>query len=135
MKQEQKIYIKGNPERGDEVIQTLVDLGGKNLHSYLGTNRCVYYFIDPKGVIDTTSNAFGNVLFPYIKEFYKEIKLPRWKPEYKEHFYRITWLGAVIEDICYSSRDAELCSVFGNCFKTKEEAEIARDKIKEMLNK
>lgn len=30
MEEKQKVYIKGDPKRGDEVIRTLEDLGGKN---------------------------------------------------------------------------------------------------------
>ena len=133
MEDRQKVYIKGNSERGNKVIKILEDLGGKNLHSYLGTDTTVYYFIDPKGVIDTTSNTFGNVIFPYIKEFYNEIKLSRWKPKYKEHYYHMNWTGEVVEDICYGLQDDEACYKFGNCFKTQEEAEAARDKIEEIL--
>ena len=108
MKDERRVYIKGNYERGSEVIKTLEDLGGKNLHSFLGTDTTVYYFIDPKGVIDTTSNTFGNVIFPYIKEFYKEIKLPKWKPKYKERYYRINWKGAVVGTTWYDTQDEEI---------------------------
>lgn len=30
MKDKQKVFIQGNPERGDEVIKTLENLGGKH---------------------------------------------------------------------------------------------------------
>ena len=70
-----------------------------------------------------------------IKEFYKEIKLPKWKPKNNEYYYRITWIGKVAEDIWYGSRNDESGYKFGNCFKTIKEAESVRDKIKEILNK
>ena len=57
-----------------------------------------------------------------------------WKPEYKGCFYLINTTGEVIERIWVNSRFDKLCLEFGNCFRTKEEAEAARDKIKELLN-
>ena len=36
MEDKQKVYIKGSSTRGDEIIKLLKDLGGKNLHSFLG---------------------------------------------------------------------------------------------------
>lgn len=133
MKDEQRVYIKGNIERGDEVIKYLEDLGGYNSHHMNGKNVNAYYFINPNGII--ANNYFsGSEVYSYVKEFYKEIKLPRWKPKYKERYYRITWIGEVAEDIWFGLRNDESGYKFGNCFKTKEEAEAAKDKIKEMLN-
>lgn len=85
-------------------------------------------------MIDIDSPSHGGV-FPYIKEFYKEIRLPRWKPKYNERYYRITWMGTVVADKWYGFRNDELCYKFGNCFKTYEEAKEASRKIKEMLNR
>lgn len=132
MEDKQKVYIKGNFQRGDEVIKFLEDLGGRNIHSLDGQNSDNYYFITPEGVINNIA-PLANSIFSFVKEFYTEIKLPRWKPKFKECFYRITWTGTVIKDICYSSRDFELCYKFGNCFRTFREAEATRDKIKEIL--
>ena len=135
MKDEQRVYIKGSVEKGDEVIKTLIDLGGRNIRDYCGNYNSCYYYINPDGVIDY-ANTDKSAVYPFLKEFYKEIQPQRWKPKYKEHFYRITWTGEVVEDICYNSRrDSKLCFEFGNCFRTKEEAEAARDKIKETLKK
>lgn len=44
-------------------------------------------------------------------------------------------VGEIIYNIWYGSRDDELCYKIGNCFKTKEEAEAAKYKIKETLKK
>ena len=134
MKKEWKVYIKSVPNRGNEIIKTLEDLGGNNTLKLQGNRNDAYYFIDSKGRIDVTS-IIGGVACTFLKEFYKKIKLPRWKPKYKERYYRINWKGAVVETTWYDTRDEELCFEFGNCFRTKEEAEIARDKFKEMLNK
>ena len=134
MKDEQKVYLKGDSERGDEVIKYLEDLEGSNTLSLHGNRNEMYYFINPEGIIDATY-IVGGAICPFIKEFYEEITLPKWKPEYDENYYRITWIGEVAEDIWYGSRNDESGYKFGNCFRTKEEAEVARDKIKEILNK
>ena len=72
-------------------------------------------------------------VFSFIEEFYKEINLPKWKPRYKEHYYRINWMGAIVDDIWHDTQDEEICCEFGNCFEAYDKAKTARDKIKEML--
>lgn len=134
MEEKQKVYIKGNTERGDEVIKTLEDLGGSNLNSYFGDDNTGYYYINPNGVIVYASTE-ESTEYPFLREFYKEIKLsPKWKPEYKERYYRINWRGAVVDDIWHGTQDEESCYEFGNCFRTPEEAREASGKIEEMLN-
>ena len=133
MEKVQKVYIKGNLERGSEIIKMLIDFGGRNSHSLNGKNTNAYYFINPNGII-VNNYLSGSEVFSYVKEFYKEIKLPKWKPKNNECYYRITWIGEVVEDIWFGLRNDESGYKFGNCFRTKEEAEAARDKIKEVLN-
>ena len=133
MEDKQKVYIKGNPKRGAEIIKTLTDLGGKNLYRYNGEDDNIYYYIAPNRVIRVVASTYE--VFPFIEEFYKEIKLPKWKPKNNEHYYRITWIGEVAEDIWFGLRNDESGYKFGNCFRTKEEAIKAKDKIKEILNK
>lgn len=77
MKEEWKVYIKGVPERGKEVIKTLTDLGAENLSKYVGSDLDRIYYIGHDGNIK---------LLPLDLEFtqiiidnYKEIKLPEWK--------------------------------------------------------
>lgn len=41
-----KIAIKGNAERGSEIIELLEMMGGKNSEHYTGRNSSLYYFID-----------------------------------------------------------------------------------------
>ena len=132
MKDEQRVYIKGNPKRGAEIIKTLTDLGGKNTYRYNGEDDNIYYYIAPNGVIKVVASTYE--VFPFIEEFYKEVKLPKWKPRYKEHYYRINWQGAIVDDIWHDTQDEEICYEFGNCFKTYEEAKEASRKIEEMLN-
>ena len=132
MKEEWKIFIKGVKDRGEEVIKTLTDLGGKNTYRYNGEDDSIYYYIAPNRVIRVVAPTYE--VFPFIEEFYKEIKLPKWKPKNDETYYRITWIGEVAEGIWYGLRNDESGYKFGNCFRTKEEAIEARNKIKEMLN-
>lgn len=88
MKEEQKIYIKGNLERGSEVIKILTDLGGRNTYSYAGDSFDSYYFINPCGIISVSD--FNSEVFSFVKEFYKEIDLPKWKPK-NEECYKAPW--------------------------------------------
>ena len=134
MEEKQKVCIKGDPEKGKEVIRTLEDLGGKNTQNLQGNINDAYYFISPDGVIYNTS-IVGGIICPYIKEFYKEIKLPRWKPRLVDPYYYITTRGEVMEEVWYNIDTDNSRYEFGNCFKTFEEAEAARYKIKEMLTK
>lgn len=133
MKDKQKVFIQGNPERGDEVIKTLEKLGGKNIHYLSGVRDNTYYYINPGGAIANTC-IVGGTLCPFLKEFYKEIKLPkRWKPKYKERYYYVNSIGIVRDNIWCNLDDDTSLYEFGNCFKTKDEAEAMKDKIKEIL--
>lgn len=134
MKDEQKVYIKGNAERGDEVIKLLIDLGGKNINNLNGEDNSVYYYIDPKEKIDIVYNYDKNKILSFIKEFYKEIKLSRWNPEYKSLYFYIDTRGQIMSDLWYNMETDKLRYKFGNCFIEYEEAKIARDKIQEILN-
>lgn len=133
MKQNQKVYIKGNPNRSNDVIQTLKDLGGKNTNELYGNRSDAYYFIKPDGVIDVTS-IIGGTACPFVKEFYKEIKLTKWRPKYEEFYYYIDITGFISMSKWYDSIDDTRCYGFGNCFKTQEEALATRNKIKNFLS-
>ena len=56
----------------------------------------------------------------------------RWKPKEGEEFCFITHAGYVYCEN-YSDKTNEDFWEFGNCFKTREETEQARDKVKETL--
>lgn len=135
MKDSQKVYIRGIKNRGAEVIKLLEDLGGINSYHCSGNHNNLYYYIGPDGNINC-EHIRGNGIYLFLKEFYKEISLERkkWKPEYKDCYYHINAIGDVIRSIWDNSQMDKLCLEFGNCFRTKEEAEAAKYKIKEMLN-
>lgn len=78
MKEEWKVFIRGNEDRGKEVIKALTDLGGKSSFYQTGIFSSVIYYIRHDGIIDSVNinGEFANI----IKDNYKEIKLPEhWK--------------------------------------------------------
>lgn len=133
MKDEQRVYIKGNQDRGKEIIKLLKDLGGRNTSYLKGTNKDSYYFIDPYGVINAASPTVAGA-FPYIREFYKEISLPRWKPKSGESYYFLDDRGKIMQSKWNNTQTDDCRYEFSNCFKTAEEAGEAINKIKEVLN-
>lgn len=76
-----QVWIRGNKERGKDVIKMLTDLGAENPSNYLGDDVNTIYSIDKYNQInwlDIHSNTAS-----LIANFYKEIKLP-WNPKDKE---------------------------------------------------
>ena len=134
MKDCQKVYIKGNPSRGTEVIKALTDLGAINLNNLDGKRENAYYYISPLGIIIVVASYEKNMI-SILKEFYTEISLERWKPEYEGQYYFIDIKGGILQKIWFDTQVDNLCYKFGNCFRTQKEAEIARDEFKEILNK
>lgn len=132
MKDEQRVYIKGNLKRGEEVIKILIDLGGCNSHSMNGKNVNAYYFINPDGIIVNTYSSSGEV-FSYVKEFYTKIELSRWKPKHGGRYFYINTIGEILIDVWSDMETDRLRYNFGNCFETFEEAKEASSKIKEVL--
>jgi len=134
MKDEQKVYIRGNAKRYKEVIKTLTDLGGHISYSfYDGKNENVYYFIGPDGEISSVSKE-ESTLYSFIKEFYKEITLSKLKPKVGSAYFCINTFGKVVVKEWEDSEDDNLLYKFGNCFITDNEAEKVRSKIFNMLN-
>lgn len=78
MEEKQKVYIKGVPGRGDEVIKALEDLEGFDYYRYDGGNERDLFFIDHDGRIDYQN--LNTETAKIIMESYREIKLPeKWK--------------------------------------------------------
>lgn len=223
MEDKQKVYIKGVPCRGEEVVKVLTDLGGEDVLFNAENENCVY-FINHKGEIDyeytdtetaklimdnyreiqlpneewndgdilisrnetcykifsaygrpdtvtafyayNVSISLNGTITQYddgiwicdkkdyrlatsseVKRFYellhasnkdwdadmKQIINWRWTPKSGETYYFINETGEVAStewinlgcDVCHYQ--------FGNCFKTKEEAEIAANRVKKVL--
>lgn len=77
MKEEWKVFIRGNKDRGEEVIKALTDLGGKG-DVLNGLDKDCIYFIDHDGII-----AFAYLVSEtaqIIMDNYTELHLPeKWK--------------------------------------------------------
>lgn len=69
-----KKYIKGNKERGAEVIKALEELGGTNRINLNGKDFNCLYYIGKNNVIDAVHKSYfaGKLM----QEFFEEIKLP-----------------------------------------------------------
>lgn len=70
-----KKYIKGNKERGAEVIKALEELGGTNRANFNGEDCNCLYYIREDNVIDVLNKSFfaGKMM----QECFEEIKLPK----------------------------------------------------------
>ena len=76
-----RVWIRGNKERGEEVIRALTDLGAKNINKRSGECEDAIYSVDKHNKIDCLST--DSDIASLVVNFYKEIKLP-WKPKDKE---------------------------------------------------
>lgn len=109
MDDKQKVYIKGSSNRGAEVIKTLEDLGGNNLYNYDGEDDAADYYINPNGVI-CLAYTKGNAAYPFLMEFYKEIKLPK-KTSLKDGTLLVKSIGDKKEYFVYSENDSVINGV------------------------
>ena len=102
-----RVWIRGNKDRGEEVIKALTDLGAKNNFKHHGWNEYAIFFIDKNNEVDSTLKE--STLAAFIANFYKEIIL-HWKPKDKE----LVWAW---DDWCFFERylifyDAKNCCAF-----------------------
>ena len=133
MKDEQKVYIKGDSKRGAEIIKLLKNLGGRNCYNCKGDAEKNIYYINPLGDISCVMECqYSEWLL--VKEFYKEIKLPKWKPKNDETYYYFTDMESVMVGKWKNNPTDSWRYDFGNCFKSYEEAKEAINKIKNVLN-
>ena len=133
MEDEQKVYIKGDPNRCDEIIKILEDLGGHNCYNCKGDAEKNIYYINPLGDINCVMECqYSEWLL--VKEFYKEITLPKWKPKNNETYYYFTDMEGVMVGKWKNNPTDSWRYDFGNCFKSYGEAKEAIIKIKNVLN-
>lgn len=76
-----RVWIRGNKERGEEVIKALADLGAKDMKWPDGKDPNVLYYIDTDRIISSTKDS--HLLAYFLMNNFKEIKLP-YKPKDKE---------------------------------------------------
>lgn len=69
-----KKYIKGNDQRGAEVIKALEKLGGKNKTNFSGGFSNCFYYINEDNIIDLFNES--SISGKLMQEFFEEIKLP-----------------------------------------------------------
>lgn len=81
----------------------------------------------------TATNYIPMELEELVKEGYLEEVDERWKPEYKSSYFNFDTWGELRRQIWNDDFMDEKAWKFGNCFKTQEEAEEARDAIAELL--
>ena len=78
MKEEWKVYIRGNKNRGEEVIKVLTDLGTANASKWKGDKEDYIYFIAHDGTIDFED--LDSETARIIMDNYTELYLPeKWK--------------------------------------------------------
>ena len=76
-----RVWIRGNRDRGEEVIKILADLGAKDMKWPDGKDPNVLYYIDTDRIISSTKDS--HLLAYFLMNNFKEIKLP-YKPKDKE---------------------------------------------------
>lgn len=91
-----KKYIKGNKERGAEVIKALEELGGKNKANFNGEDCNCLYYIREDSVIDVLQESFfaGAIM----QECFEEIKLPEQFNIVIKEPKQIYWFRATKDD-------------------------------------
>ena len=91
-----KKYIKGNAQRGAEVIKALEDLGGKNTSKRSGKAENSFYYINPENIIDFVENPdFKKIM----QECFEEIKLPERHNVAIKEPKQIYWFKATEDDV------------------------------------
>lgn len=74
---EKYIYIRGDKDRGAEVIKMLIEAGGINQQNCDGRFDDCYYFIEPiSDAIRYSIIEHSNPIIKFLLEFYKEVELP-----------------------------------------------------------
>lgn len=137
MKEEWKVYIKGVPNRGNEVIKALTDLGAKNPFYYNGNNPSSLYYIGHDGNIhEEIEELTDSEYIQIIMDNYRELKLPeseKYKPKYGDMYWIIDTDGYVKAYIWNEDSIDNRLFNLGNYFRTRKEAETMAEKFKKLL--
>src|SRR5439155_19919379 len=99
-----------------------------------------------RGGVETMNNKRKNVIRDWLGElrasvekvlslFNQPAEPERWIPELNDPYFIITLDGNTMQLKWRESQFDQLFWEFGNCFKTRQEAEQARDAIQEVLAK
>lgn len=117
--------IRGSEERAEEVKQWLIEHGAKDFNECKCSDANNLYYVYPNGKV---TSIFGSEAFLFDVE-----ELPHWKAEMNGVYWFIDDCGEVVHDYNNNHVDDQLRYEFGNCFRTREEAEKYRDKIIKLL--
>lgn len=125
------VYVQGT-KTGEGVIRALEALGGINNCNYEGNCKTNIYYISPVGNFICAVNEDSSFC-PYIKATAERIKPLTWRAEQGAGYYTVS--NTIVVMKMYDVRDVFDNKRYenGNYFKTKEEAEIAAEKIKKIL--
>ena len=113
MKDEQKVWIRGVNDRGDEVIKALTDLGAVNESEFNGDGHNSIYYISHGGII--RCKDIGSETAKIIMDNYRELHLPeKWKDG--DVLVNVTYKGifAVCKSVCKSGDDAYHCYMYAD---------------------
>ena len=105
-------YIRGNKNRGTEVMKALEELGGKNELHYNGEADNGFYYINEHNEIDVLyeSSTFGK----FIQECFEEIKLPKQLNIVIKEPKQIYWFRATEDDDKNQALTHKLAELLGH---------------------
>lgn len=106
------LAIKGDKERGHEVIALLEMLGGKN-SAACGDNEKLYYFIGVHNIINADDLEYDSVIVFTLDEYYKKypykvgdrVLIPEYESEVRIN--QMKWDGWDMEYMVYRNDDEE----------------------------
>lgn len=97
-------------------------------------NYCVSSHCPLKGLLQVGVENCEYKTFHVTNDGFEMVEKPkRWKPDEGNMYFYIDYCGLVYSTTWAGDKIDEGRCAFGNCFKTREEAEIMRDKIKTLL--
>lgn len=114
MEDRQRVFVRGVNGRGDEVRQSLIDLGGKVYRYFYYSVPGYLYFINHDGEIRyaAESSEIGKI----IMDNYHELHLPeKWKDGDVLVNVKFNECFAVCKSVCNTGEDAYRCYMFADC--------------------
>ena len=132
-----KVFIRGNNERGSEVIKMLEDLGGVNNSAHAGTIKSSIYYINTNNQIESVGST--SELGTIIQECFEELHLPESIKNLPNTWEEWVKLNLKIADEYFIADDCTIKSINSerrtfnidaNLLATKEDAEAILALIK-----
>ena len=104
-----KVFIKGNKERGSEVIKMLAELGGVNGFCLTGKDEISLYYINTYNKIDSAS--LGSKLGILIQECFEELNLPESNKELPNTWEEWVEQNKKVYSEYYMAADSEVYNI------------------------